>query len=333
MDTFPLITYAILTFNQEKYIGLAIESALSQTYSPLEIIISDDASTDSTPKIIRAMADNYHGPHKITVNLNEKNHGIGKHVNKIFEMASGEFIVFSAGDDISLPGRTQKIIDLWLQKGRIPSSIYCGAIEIDSKGIQEGPLITALPTIRRTPESLIGYSRPEKLLLLGACASYAKDVHHKFGPLLDDLTVEDIPLAVRSSLLGGVEYIDEPLVKYRKNVSVWLPRKLNDESFERHHARMAHRVRANHLISQQILLDVKKIGTPLATSAIERRHAATLFSLNSLKSNTFSAFSYFKIAIRTGYWRASIFPAILLGFPTVHRIAFFLSETFKRKRK
>lgn len=49
----PLITLAILTYNQAKYIAEAIDGALSQCYHPLEIIISDDCSQDVTYQIIK----------------------------------------------------------------------------------------------------------------------------------------------------------------------------------------------------------------------------------------------------------------------------------------
>ena len=48
----PLVSFCIVTYNQEKYIRAAIEGALKQTYSPMEIIISDDCSTDGTYKEI-----------------------------------------------------------------------------------------------------------------------------------------------------------------------------------------------------------------------------------------------------------------------------------------
>ena len=48
----PLISFLLLTYNQENYIQDAINGALAQTYSPLEIIISDDCSTDGTYKKI-----------------------------------------------------------------------------------------------------------------------------------------------------------------------------------------------------------------------------------------------------------------------------------------
>jgi hypothetical protein len=44
----PFVTFALFVYNQEKYIREAVEGAFSQTYEPLEIILSDDCSTDRT---------------------------------------------------------------------------------------------------------------------------------------------------------------------------------------------------------------------------------------------------------------------------------------------
>ncbi|HUF60663.1 MAG TPA: glycosyltransferase, partial [Verrucomicrobiales bacterium] len=52
----PLVSFLLLAYNQEQYIHEAVEGAFSQTYSPLEIILSDDCSTDRTFEIMREMA-------------------------------------------------------------------------------------------------------------------------------------------------------------------------------------------------------------------------------------------------------------------------------------
>lgn len=61
----PLITFALFAYNQEQFIEEAVQGAFSQTYSPLEIILSDDGSSDQTFAIISRMESEYCGPHKI----------------------------------------------------------------------------------------------------------------------------------------------------------------------------------------------------------------------------------------------------------------------------
>ena len=72
MNDKPKVSFCIISYNQERYIKEAIESAFAQEYENLEIIISDDASSDSTPFIIKEMVENYKGSHEVIYNLNEK---------------------------------------------------------------------------------------------------------------------------------------------------------------------------------------------------------------------------------------------------------------------
>lgn len=105
MSAQPLVSIVLIAYNQERFIRAAIESVLNQTYSPLEIILSDDASPDKTFEIIQEIATSYRGPHKIVLNRNERNLGITMHFNRVMELVSGEIVALAAGDDISLKDR------------------------------------------------------------------------------------------------------------------------------------------------------------------------------------------------------------------------------------
>ncbi len=109
----PLLTFAIFAYNQESLVQEAVEAAFAQTYSPLEIILSDDFSQDRTFNIMKAVAAGYHGPHKIVLNRNPSNLGPATHVNRIVKLAQGELIVAASGDDVSLPDRTARIFEAW----------------------------------------------------------------------------------------------------------------------------------------------------------------------------------------------------------------------------
>jgi glycosyltransferase involved in cell wall biosynthesis len=88
----PLVSFVLIAYNQEQFIAEAIQGAFAQTYSPLEIILSDDCSRDGTFRIMEEMANAYHGPHTVILNRNPKNLGIGGHVNRVMELAQGEWI-------------------------------------------------------------------------------------------------------------------------------------------------------------------------------------------------------------------------------------------------
>ncbi|MFZ9020596.1 MAG: glycosyltransferase family 2 protein, partial [Paracoccaceae bacterium] len=59
------VSFLILTYNQVDFVENALSGAFSQTYSPLEIVISDDASTDGTREKIKEMVAQYSGPHSV----------------------------------------------------------------------------------------------------------------------------------------------------------------------------------------------------------------------------------------------------------------------------
>lgn len=83
----------------------AIAGALRQTYSPLEIVVLDGASSD------RTFAATYRGPHRIVLKRNPRNFGRGAHFNRLVELSTSELIFISAGDDISLPAMCRLVVD------------------------------------------------------------------------------------------------------------------------------------------------------------------------------------------------------------------------------
>lgn len=328
----PLVSFVVFSYNQASFLGDAITAAFAQTYDNLEIIISDDCSQDASREIIEYLASTYHGPHQVRLNFNPVNLGIGDHVNLVFELARGELIVLAAGDDISLPQRTDRIVEAWLKADRTPSAMYCGGATMNAAGERTGIVQTALAYGCRSVSSMISYNAASPLLLLGACSAYKPDVFTRFGALLDTLTVEDIPLAIRASLLGGIVYIDAELVLYRENVSVWLPRRLQNEDFDRHRKRMAHRIRANHLVSRQVFRDIRLAGTRDERRQATRRFLAARFSLRVAETHRLSLKAYLRVVQLTPYWRSSIFPAVLFACEPVHKALFFAKGMLSRNR-
>lgn len=103
----PLVTFALFAYNQDQYIREAVEGAFSQTYEPLEIILSDDCSSDRTFEIMQEMAAAYEGPHEVKVRQSEVNAGLLNHVLSVARCAASNILIVSAGDDISFPQRTE----------------------------------------------------------------------------------------------------------------------------------------------------------------------------------------------------------------------------------
>jgi glycosyltransferase involved in cell wall biosynthesis len=207
----PLVSFVLFAYNQEQYIREAIEAAFSQTYSPLEIILSDDCSTDKTHEIMEEMAREYKGCHKVRVNQNSVNMGIAAHVHKIDMQANGVLIVHSAGDDISLPERTERLAQAWLSFEKPPSVIVSNALIINSDGTSDGA--TAVNATH--PSCFLDGTQNKFHKVLGCSLSVSKDLFSVFDTIDERIIAEDVVLYRRAELLNGVYYLQQPLVKWR----------------------------------------------------------------------------------------------------------------------
>ncbi|HTC00462.1 MAG TPA: glycosyltransferase [Ferruginibacter sp.] len=106
----PLVSVVLCTYNGEKFLEQQLDSILTQTYSSLEMIICDDASTDSTQQIIKSYALR---DKRIQYFFNERNIGVNKNFEQGFLKASGEFIAIADQDDIWKPEKIQKQLALF----------------------------------------------------------------------------------------------------------------------------------------------------------------------------------------------------------------------------
>jgi len=222
----PLISFGIAAFNQERFIEEAVRAAFSQTYSPLEIILSDDCSSDCTYDVMQKLASSYLGPHKVLLNRNPKNRGLGGHVSRIVELSKGELIVIAAGDDVSLPHRTEAIWRAWEDSARRAMVIASGFIVIDEEGrLCEGNRKTATSD-RAAVEvgsrsDLYEYCatldvRPaSRARMTGATFAWNPRLFSQFGPMPDRVVHDDSLIMLRGLFAGTCVRIWEPLVKRR----------------------------------------------------------------------------------------------------------------------
>lgn len=96
----PLVSVFVPVYNAARYVEEAVESALAQTHTNLEIVISDDASTDGTPDVLQRLAKR---DSRIKLFLQERNLGATKNCNFLLERCTGDYVCFFAGDDVLKP--------------------------------------------------------------------------------------------------------------------------------------------------------------------------------------------------------------------------------------
>jgi len=103
---YPLVSIAIITYNQKDYVRECIESCLAQDYLNFEIVVADDCSTDGTQDLLREYDAKY--PGKFVLRLAEKNQGITPNSNAAHFACTGKYIAWMGGDDLMLPGKLSK---------------------------------------------------------------------------------------------------------------------------------------------------------------------------------------------------------------------------------
>lgn len=105
-----LFSIVVLTYNQANLIEDTLDSIYKQSYSNIELIISDDASSDDTPKIIKHWLKKYSKRFSnIAFFSSNNNNGISKNHNRGIKAAKGEFLKYLGGDDLLLPEATEKM--------------------------------------------------------------------------------------------------------------------------------------------------------------------------------------------------------------------------------
>jgi glycosyltransferase involved in cell wall biosynthesis len=109
MSTTPLVSICIPTCNGEKYIEEALHSGLHQTYRPLELVISDDNSTDQTLQIIERVLQNADVEYRIYQHTPE---GMVQNWNYCVKQAMGQYIKFLFQDDLLTPACVASMVAL-----------------------------------------------------------------------------------------------------------------------------------------------------------------------------------------------------------------------------
>lgn len=129
----PLVTILVPVFNGERYLRESLDSILSQTYPRIEIIVMDDASTDSTPEIVASYAD------RVKYYRQSHNRGIYENVNDGIATASGEFIATYHADDIYDPLIVEREV-AFLERYPEAGAVFCQDTFIDPQGRMRGQL-------------------------------------------------------------------------------------------------------------------------------------------------------------------------------------------------
>lgn len=128
--TAGLVSVIMPIYNAEKYLQETLASIFAQEYTDIEIILVDDCSTDRSAQIIAELQKEHS---EIIYFRQEKNMGAGAARNKALELARGQYVAFLDSDDVWLPGKINRQIEL-MHASKSPFS-YTAIEMMDEAGI------------------------------------------------------------------------------------------------------------------------------------------------------------------------------------------------------
>ena len=202
----------IMTYNQEKVIGQAIEGALAQTTSfDYEIVIAEDCSTDRTRSIICEYRDRF--PDRIRLLLREQNLGLMRNFPRAFLECRGDYVACLDGDDYwTGSSKLQRQVD-FLDAHRDHSICFHNALMVWDDGSQ-GPTLHSPPGRRAT------YDLSELLrsdFISTSAAMVRNHLVRDFPDWYETLPVPDWPFFVLHAMHGKIGYLDEDWTVYRQH--------------------------------------------------------------------------------------------------------------------
>ena len=112
MENIPLVSCTVVTYNSSKYVLETLESIFNQTYPRLELIVSDDCSTDNTVQLCKEWIEGHKERFERTLVLEiDHNTGVSANLNRADAACQGEWCKGIAGDDLLLPNCVQDCMD------------------------------------------------------------------------------------------------------------------------------------------------------------------------------------------------------------------------------
>ena len=116
----PLVSVSVITYNSSNYVLETLESIKAQTYQNIELIISDDCSTDETVELCRQWIEEYRSRFvRVELLTVEQNTGVSANCNRAESACEGDWIKGIAGDDLLLPDCIENCVNYIQEKPEV----------------------------------------------------------------------------------------------------------------------------------------------------------------------------------------------------------------------
>ncbi|MBX2962058.1 MAG: glycosyltransferase family 2 protein [Cyclobacteriaceae bacterium] len=206
-----LVSVICLCYNQKPFIREAVESVIHQSYSPVQLIVVDDCSTDGSQEVIHQLKAQY--PH-IEMLLLKENMGNCKAFNSGLALAKGNFVIDLAADDILLPDRIKIGVEGLENAGNGYGVHFSDAELIDEKGAYRGKHSDSHPH-NTIPQGDIYRDVIQRYFICPPTVMFRKSIIDELCGYDETLAYEDFDFWIRSSRICKYQYTSDTLVKKR----------------------------------------------------------------------------------------------------------------------
>jgi glycosyltransferase involved in cell wall biosynthesis len=205
------VSVIIPAFNYAQYLEGAVRSALTQTRQPVEVIIVDDGSTDSTPELGANLARDLPGVRY----FRQQNAGLSAARNTGIGLASHPFLTFLDCDDEFFPEMIETLMRAFDAQPPDTGLVACATIRVDREGVPIGEK-------RVRPRGSRGYSAADIVMKTRfPCCVLARRSCFDSAGLFDTSlrSSEDRDMWIRIGVHQRIYYLDQPLVRIRRHES------------------------------------------------------------------------------------------------------------------
>jgi hypothetical protein len=208
----PLVSIAMATWNGERFLRQQLDTLYAQTWWPLEVVVSDDASTDGTAAIL----DEYARSRGLRYSVGPERLGLVRNFARAISLCRGELIALSDQDDLWKPHKVQTLV---ANLGAY-TLIYNSPLEVlalDGRVLIDDRTRQVAQFARRH-----GTGSPTSCLLaenwvVSHTILFRRELVQHALPIPPHQPYHDGWLALVASTLGGIRYLDQHLQTYRQH--------------------------------------------------------------------------------------------------------------------
>lgn len=211
------VSFIVPCRNKASFVAKTVESVLAQTYSPMEIVLSDQGSVDGTYEILKEMASRYTGPNTVRVLQCPETElkgmaGLNAHLNWLHTQITGDIVIMCSADDLNHPDRAKYTVEAFEKHN--PSYVNTCVQYMNEK--QEVEAVTAFNMNGEEDCFVDPVRNVNELIGSSGSSAWSRDLYEKYGPLIG-IESQDVLLPFFATIERGIWYVNKQLHAYIKH--------------------------------------------------------------------------------------------------------------------